>query len=485
MKLFCRLGSIFILCILSAAWSRAAAVDLYRLFVRAELDRNSAYLGQQVILAYRFYVLLENAQVRINIKGIQLQESPPPPGFWVEDLEIEGAAKREPRVIDGREYQTFVARKRALFATTTGKLKIPSNTFAVSAMVDANNSGIFNDDQTLYCRTLETMLDVKPLPTMLRPSDFTNAVGSFFKLTADIDKTQAVSGENVSLRVKLEGCGNLKMIPDIPIPPLSDVTIDLSKRTDKNQPFPECPGGGEKTWEYALVAGTPGRRTIPSLAFSYFNAAQEKYETVTTPPLSINVVPRADGSADVSDAQQNSMRRGSDVSYIKRTAGSLKTKERFLYQNPWFYLPAALSLALNAGALFYQRRRSRLADNAIIQSRRAQHAALTRIQNAEKEGRLEPRRYYDGAAAALSAYLCERFHLAEIELTSDSLDRALSGNSARPEIIEEIKACLQECDFGRFVSASNATDKRAALSERIRRTIDALGEIMAEKARND
>jgi hypothetical protein len=59
-------------------------------------------------------------------------------------------------------------------------------------------------------------------------------------------------------------------------------------------------------------------------------------------------------------------------------------------------------------------------------------------------------------------------------LTGDTLERALSQNSIPHETVEEVKACLRECDFGRFVSASASTDRMRELAARIRKSIEAL-----------
>lgn len=90
--------------------------------IRAELDRNTAYPGQQVTLSYRLYT-------QVGITGIQLQENPSLSGFWVEDLDVDKNPKATLQVLNGREYQAFMIKRQALFATTTGKLKIPSSVF--------------------------------------------------------------------------------------------------------------------------------------------------------------------------------------------------------------------------------------------------------------------------------------------------------------------------------------------------------------------
>ena len=63
-------------------------------------------------------------------------------------------------------------------------------------------------------------------------------------------------------------------------------------------------------------------------------------------------------------------------------------------------------------------------------------------------------------------------------MTGDNLERALSEKSIPREIVEETRACLQECDFGRFVSASASAAKTRELSARIRKNIDAIDTIV-------
>lgn len=439
--------------------------------VKAELDRTSAYPGQQVTLAYEICT-------QIGINGIQLQENPPLSGFWVEDIEVEKNPKGTRKVINGKEYVVYTIKKQALFATTTGRLKIPSSTFAVSAGVGGDLLGIFSRRETLYRKTDELILEVKPLPVAGRPADFRNAVGSFH-LAAGIDKNQVSTGEAVSLRVKLEGTGNLKMIPDIAVPPFPDFTVYSSKRVDGVRVQAGGQIGGDKTWEYVIVPKAPGRQTIPPLSFSFFNPESEKYEVARTSSLNIEVLKGADSAASISvlpvDEKQSLVRRATDINFIKTASGKFEKTGKPFYQHFWIFLIAGIPLAFNAALFLYQKQRSRHAEDiGFLRNRKAKRRALERLKIAERKSKSSARSFYDEAAAALSGYLIDKFGLAEIELTGDSLERALSAKSIPHKIVEETRACLQECDFGRFVSASASTDGTNKLNERIRKNIDAL-----------
>ena len=50
----------------------------------------------------------------------------------------------------------------------------------------------------------------------------------------------------------------------------------------------------------------------------------------------------------------------------------------------------------------------------------------------------------------------------------------MTETSIEAEVIEDTLACLQECDFGRFVSASLTPEKMAGIVYRIRKIIGVL-----------
>lgn len=440
-------------------------------FVTAELDRTSCYPGQQVTLAYHLYT-------QVNVTGLQLQDNPPLTGFWVENLDVASKPTATRKVINGREYLDYVVKKQALFPNTEGKLKVLSSTFAISVKSTGDFFGFFGQTDTVYRKTREVGLDVKPLPAQDRPAEFNNAVGSF-TLAGELNKSDVATGDAVSLRVRLAGRGNLKEIPDIPLPALPDLTIYSSKREDNVHPVEGDQIGGEKVWEYVIVPKAPGDHTIPALSFSYFDPERESYETVTTSPIPLKVVRGSEAGNAITGLsginKQNLTRQGADINFIKLSGVDLERRQEPIYRSPWFYLLAALPLLFNVGAFLYQRERTRQSGDVVLaRSRKAKRLALDRLHKAEKAGRLEPRRFYDEAALALAGYLGDKFNLPEIAVTADSLERIMSEKAIAPETVMEAVAALQECDFGRFVSASPAPERRRELSSRIRGIIDTL-----------
>ncbi len=448
--------------------TQPSAGDVY---VTAEIDRAAAYPGQQVTLTYHLYTL-------INVTGLQLQENPPLTGFWVENLEVESKPAGTSRIINGREYLDYVIKKQALFANTPGRLRIPSSTFAVSVRTAGDFFGIFGQSETVYRKTKEIALDVKPLPPQNRPADFNNAVGSF-AITSELSKSEAQTGDAVALRIKLAGMGNLKEIPDPFVPPMPDLTIYSSKREDNLHAVTGDQIGGEKVWEYVIVPKAPGAHSIPALSFSFFDPERDAYQTVTTASIPLKVTRGSDTGTTIAGlsgiSKQNLTRQGTDINFIKLSDQELAPRQAPFYYSPWFYIAAVISVLFNVGAFLVQREQARQSGNVVLaRSRKARRTALRRLRAAEKSGRPEPHRFYDEASSALAGYLGDKLNLPGIAVTADTLERCLLERSIDPRAVKETVATLQECDFGRFVSASPAPERKKDLARRIRGVIDAL-----------
>ncbi len=443
-------------------------------YVTAELDRNTAYTGQQVTLTYHLYT-------QINVTGLQLQENPPLTGFWVENLDVPTKPVGTRRIINGREYQDYVVKKQALFPNAAGKLKISPSTFAVSVKTAGDFFGIFGQTDTIYRKTSEVTLEVKTLPQPGRPEGFRDAVGSFI-LKGELNKAEVAAGDALSLSVKLSGRGNLKEIPDLPLPAIPDLTIYSTKREDIVRPVEGDQIGGEKVWEYVIVPKVPGEQKIPPIAFSFYDPEREKYETVSTEPMSFKVARGSDSSGAFTGLpagnKQSLTRQGRDINFIKLSAADLSPRQEPISQTRWVIALFVLPLLFNAGVFLYQRERTRQSmDVVLARSRRARRVALNHLRRADHAGRLEPRRFYDEAGIAFAGYLADRFNLPAIAVTADGLERIMSERSIPEEPVKGAVAARQECDFGRFVSASAQPEQRAALDRRIRSIVETLERI--------
>ena len=86
-------------------------------FIVAEIDKEKAYLGEQITLTYKLY---KNANI-----SIEPFEMPDFPGFWVEDLYTPKRVQYRNVTIQGVKYQVANLGQKALFPIPSEKHVIP------------------------------------------------------------------------------------------------------------------------------------------------------------------------------------------------------------------------------------------------------------------------------------------------------------------------------------------------------------------------
>src|SRR5262245_31853229 len=100
-----------------------ANVDVPRsesdLFLRASLDREEVYAGDQTTLSIHIFS-------RVDLSSVDAVTMPKLDGFWSEDLESPSQLTGEQKVINGIPYRAYLLKRRALFPVKAGTVKIGS-----------------------------------------------------------------------------------------------------------------------------------------------------------------------------------------------------------------------------------------------------------------------------------------------------------------------------------------------------------------------
>ena len=129
-------------------------------------------------------------------------------------------------------------------------------------------------------------VNVQDLPDNA-PASFTGAVGKF-NYEVSVDKKEVKAHDPVTLKLKISGKGNIKLIdpPEISFPPDFE-TYDPKENSNLNASV----GGvtGSKTFEYLLIPRNAGEYKIPIANFSYFDLDKKVYQEVNSPEIIIKV----------------------------------------------------------------------------------------------------------------------------------------------------------------------------------------------------
>jgi hypothetical protein len=131
-----------------------------------------------------------------------------------------------------------------------------------------------------------TVLD---LPVAGRPKDFSGAVGQF-QIRSELSNRSATAGDPLTLRLKISGEGNFDRVNSTML-----AQVDHWKTYQPTARFAaaDTPFRGEKTFEQPIVATEAGEQTLPALTFSYFDPETRRYDTLSTPTLTVEVAPAA------------------------------------------------------------------------------------------------------------------------------------------------------------------------------------------------
>ena len=255
-------------------------------FAELVVPKESAYVGEQIPIELRFYF------------NQRIQYQPYPQGQYP-IIDGEGfVTKKYPEPsekqfqLNGRPYRVVVY-KTALTGVKPGKLELQSanQSFLVSTPFGSRNAPGFVDpfedyqQQVIDVKTNGASIDIKALPTADRPASFSGAVGDF-ALSTSAQPTKTRTGDPVGMKVTIKGLGNFdRMEP----PTLTNTdgwrTYQPSEETEA---LDDLGLSAVKTFSYPLVAEKPATK-LPTVEFSYFDPNAEKYITLKSAPIAIEV----------------------------------------------------------------------------------------------------------------------------------------------------------------------------------------------------
>ena len=447
----------------SASRSQAGQAD-DPLFVLARADHEQAYVGQQVTVSYDLFY-------RVQLRNVSFNKLPTFVGFWTEDLFVAQQLASHQEMRGGVSYNVAPLRRVALFPTGAGTHAV--GTLAVSCDIPQQRRGgalddffagdpFFGRSRSVLRQSEELQIEVLPLPEQGRPAEFTGAVGRF-QLSVEAQPTRVAVGDPVTLRVLVEGEGNMAAVQPLQVDAAGVKLYD--PKVEEEERVTNGVYGGRRLFEYILIPEQGGTLNIPPLRFAYFDPYQARYEVLESAPITIY----SEGSAEEEGVSYGLSRRdieavGEDIRYIKPDAEALGAAS-MLYNSYWFWtLQGALPFAFLA-LLVWQRHQRRLqGDVAYARQRRAKGEAGRRLARADAliEDGTEAE-FYGEVRAAVLEFVADRLNLAAAGLTIEVCAEALAERQVEAETIAALRDLLTRCDFARFAPAGGPpTDREAA-----------------------
>ena len=212
--------------------------------------------------------------------------------------------------VNGKEFYVHIIRKLQLYPLQAGRFTIDpmeiKNRVKFSSQImnrktqqriaegmlsgnDAENEEEEEGTTTIenQMRTDPLVIEVKPLPEKNKPEDFNAAVGKFTLHTRLAQSTLARNEEGF-LVVSIEGEGNFVQLsaPVIEWPAgIEGFEAVVSDSLDNLK----MPLAGKRQFRYGFVSTEAGVFSLPVVRFSYFDSDSNRYRTMESKALKINV----------------------------------------------------------------------------------------------------------------------------------------------------------------------------------------------------
>lgn len=408
--------------------------------VHLSTDRDDPYVGEQVILTFRF----ERA---VNLMGPADYSDPPTPGFRSFPVEMPPGADRHAEVRDGRNW-AIVEHRTLLFPLAPGDKTV--GPAAVEFAVDpfAGRQRIVTDAVTLH---------VKPLPEAGRPADFSGGVGTF-RLEAALDRTDAAVGDTVTLTVTVSGQGNFHDMEQVPAPDAPGFEVFDPEVTDDLHNGPAGTAGARR-YTFVLIPREAGDLQVGTVRLSTFDPAKGTYETAQAGPFPLAV----SAAAPTPAAPQTSPGLAAERATSRTEALA------------W----AALVFVAGLVLLVLRRLAARKGSAPAPEPEEAAapgpdgakaRAALEAVLGPERTGTPYPRHPDDGWAAevdrALRTWLGARWDLPPPRVDGMAAARHLAGDPEAAGACQSVLAALQAARF-----APAADLDREALATKVRQLV--------------
>lgn len=437
-------------------------------FVRASADKQRTYLGEQVTVTYKLYTRLSIAS------QMSISKLPQYPGFWAEEIETSNTINFTTETYDGKKYRVGVLKKVALFPTQTGELNVTSFELDVPVQVqrkrrsnnvfdDFFNDPFFGTGETVNytAKSNSLKINVQPLPSNDVPDSFNGAVGNF-TLNSQIDKNKTKTNEPVTLKLAINGTGNISLLdmPEINLPAgFEKYEPKVNEQINRSGVI-----SGKKTGEYLIVPRDAGNKEIPPVKFSYFDIDKKSYVTLSTPSYSIDVVQGNGINSSEYAGKEDVKLLGTDIRYIKTDTESLHRRRNFVLNSFGFWTAIGFPLILMTGLLVWRKREDKLAGNIqLMKYQRAQKVAKSRLKLAKSlMEKNDHNAFYSEISLALFGYLEDKLHIPKSELSVDRASSELKKNDLDQELVTEFEKVANKCEFIRFAPKESET---AAMNE--------------------
>lgn len=428
-----------------------------RAFLRTVVEPDEVYIGQQVNVTVYLYT-----RVRLSPQSV-IPTKPSMDGFWVHDDPITSLQAQAVSVM-GANYRTYVIQRSAAFPQRSGELTIGPPKVAF----DVGGASLFDAPQRVQRAGVPVTVNVKPLP---QPGP-ANAVVGRYTIRAWLDRTEANTGDAVTLRIDATGVGNVQDLR-IDLPPIVGVrTLQPAIRDQRRTQQGKL--SGTRSWEWILIAEAPGEHTVPPMEVHFFDPDAGDYGSVSTPALTFTASGAAKPPQPVIEPVDARPKPRAAAFGPIRVYSALTRDESPVRERRWFAwmlaFPPVLFVLVMLGADIARRRERRSTTAGAVQRQLVRDA-----QNALHAD--DPRSFYDQIVASVTHALDSLLGEPVGGLPHTELRTRLVAEGLDDDLVQRVINELEGADFARFAASGVSKEemdrclqRTAAIIERIQRS---------------
>ncbi len=435
-------------------------LDDKALFIRASANKSKAFIGEEIIITYKLYTL-------VNISEYQVNRMPINKGFWIEEIDMSQDPTISTETIDGKRYQVATLRKVIAYPQQSGKLTIAPLDIDVVAHIATRNQKRVSTGDPFFDSFFQSMgasgyervkksiksnsvnINVSELPKT--NENFSGGVGSF-QISASANPLQCKTNEAITLRYTISGSGNLSLIDkiDLKIPEdFESFDPSINDQINKTQ----SGVNGKRTFEYILIPRVQGEFKIPKVNFTYFDIKTKTYKTISTNEFVLKI---AKGKDELSGLAHQMNER---EKYLNRDIEHIKTKptkfhsinSSIYYKNYLLIIFLTLPILTIVFIVLRNKSNKKNSDISYVRYKKATKVAMNRLKKAKKHLENQQKdEFYNEVAQATWNYLSDRFKIVKMDLSFDNVKEILRERKINDNTINNLISLLNNCEYVRF-----------------------------------
>ena len=246
-------------------------------FIQTSIDKNSAYIQEQIVLTHRLHYSVPLQDISISEFDI--------PDAIIQQISEERFNKR----IKGKSY-SIIEIKFALFGQSVGKLKIPSQRFTAFETSNSGFGGFFSRGNRVIRLTEEKTVDIAPIPAHLSASQWIPSSQVRLEQSWSHNSGTLTAGEPITRTIKISALG-LTAAQIQPLPNLENNELKLYPDQPKLEDKQTNRGIlGVRTESLAIVPNQAGQISIPAIEIEWWDTVNNRMQTSRLPSKTFNVI---------------------------------------------------------------------------------------------------------------------------------------------------------------------------------------------------